>query len=710
MSLLDERPLGEDELRRARHGYYAAISYLDERVGELLDALAATRPRRTRRSCVFTADHGEFLGERGLWYKMSFLEGSARVPLIVRGPGLAPARVARAGLPARPRPHARRAGRRAGRRGGLRGHEPRRRAARAPPAGPAEALGEYLAEGVTAPAVMIRRGAHKYVRCPGDPDLLYDLAADPLELRNLAERAGRGPAARSGVPGRERASAGISASSSSACSRASASATSWHAPWRAAPTRPGTSSPSPTRRFQYVRSDAARGARPGRSRPAGGLPPSAQAPDLDERRVRLTGQYSRVIDTAGGWSEAGARDGRRQAPCQLRGSRSISCLIRSIDGDFGARCALTLAIACAALAAPAAALADGQLDPTFNGTGYPRRHRGRGHDLHQRREPHPDDRPGRRQDRRRRLARRLHDARALQRQRHDRHELRQPAASRRSSSPARPRGSPGTSGAVAMTQDAARQHHRRRLRRLAVDGRRALHRRAAPTAPSAVCYAPHLIDYTARAVAVRPNGSIVLAGYARDRHRVGRGPADRPGRPLRPARRLTLPGERQQHDRLRHLLVHAGRSSRSARAASRSTALDADGTGHGPVARRPLLRRRRRAPRQPLRRRDGNGPDGAAWVQRYTATGAIDGGFGGGRVDARAPRRCTRSPCSATARVLAAGESIDAAVSANRQMLVARIGTNGALGRATAPAASRARASAAAPTRARRSSCRPTAA
>ena len=34
---------------------------------------------------------------------------------------------------------------------------------------------------------------------------------------------------------------------------------------------------------------------------------------------------------------------------------------------------------------------------------------------------------------------------------------------------------------------------------------------------SAVCYAPHLIDYTARALAVRPNGSVVIAGYARDR-------------------------------------------------------------------------------------------------------------------------------------------------------------------------------------------------
>ena len=50
----------------------------------------------------------------------------------------------------------------------------------------ATALGEYLAECVPAPMVMIRRGRWKFVHMPGDPDQLFDLDADPLELSNLA--------------------------------------------------------------------------------------------------------------------------------------------------------------------------------------------------------------------------------------------------------------------------------------------------------------------------------------------------------------------------------------------------------------------------------------------------------------------------------------------------------------------------------------------
>src|SRR6185312_3926377 len=134
---------------------------------------------------VFTADHGELLGERGLWYKMSFLEGSSRVTLIVRAPRLAARRVQApvsqldlaptlADLAGAPADGAEFEGTSLA--AALTGES----------GGPGEAVGEYLAEGGERPAVMIRRGRHQYIRCEGDPDLLYDLADSPRELRSLA--------------------------------------------------------------------------------------------------------------------------------------------------------------------------------------------------------------------------------------------------------------------------------------------------------------------------------------------------------------------------------------------------------------------------------------------------------------------------------------------------------------------------------------------
>ena len=149
----------------------------------------SARPRLAEDTIVIlTSDHGEMLGERGLWYKMSFLEGASRVPLVIASPGrFEPRRVAASvslvdlmptlidlaggnaqslgiGVDGRSlAPHLRGAG----------GHD--------------EAIGEYLAEGAIAPMVMIRRGAYKFIHSPVDPDQLFDLSRDPGERDNLAD-------------------------------------------------------------------------------------------------------------------------------------------------------------------------------------------------------------------------------------------------------------------------------------------------------------------------------------------------------------------------------------------------------------------------------------------------------------------------------------------------------------------------------------------
>ena len=175
----------------ARRAYSAAITLVDEHVASMLATLEEVGMAEET-IVVVTSDHGDMLGERGLWYKMSFFDGSARVPLIVHQPrGMAPRRVSTpvslldvgptlVGLaggwpdagPAAP----------------LDGRSLTRflTGDGDPPAEPV--LAEYLAEGVVQPQVMVRHGSHKLIRCPGDPDLLYDLDRDPHERENLAPR------------------------------------------------------------------------------------------------------------------------------------------------------------------------------------------------------------------------------------------------------------------------------------------------------------------------------------------------------------------------------------------------------------------------------------------------------------------------------------------------------------------------------------------
>jgi choline-sulfatase len=49
-----------------------------------------------------------------------------------------------------------------------------------------EVIGEFMGEASIAPIIMLRRGAHKFIHCPVDPDQLFDLELDPLERVNLA--------------------------------------------------------------------------------------------------------------------------------------------------------------------------------------------------------------------------------------------------------------------------------------------------------------------------------------------------------------------------------------------------------------------------------------------------------------------------------------------------------------------------------------------
>ncbi|MBK6466543.1 MAG: choline-sulfatase [Rhodobacter sp.] len=172
-----------DHIRRSRQGYFANISYVDDKIGEILAALDASRQEAI---VVFVSDHGEMLGRRGLWFKMNFFEGSARVPMMISAPGLAPGLVEDpvstidltptlcdlAGVSmAEVMPWT--------------DGESLVPLAKGTPRSSPVAM-EYAAEGSITPLVALRQGAWKYTRCNADPEQLYDVANDPGERVNLA--------------------------------------------------------------------------------------------------------------------------------------------------------------------------------------------------------------------------------------------------------------------------------------------------------------------------------------------------------------------------------------------------------------------------------------------------------------------------------------------------------------------------------------------
>jgi choline-sulfatase len=185
---IERTPVTPQQTRNARRAYYGAISYVDEQVGRIRRTLEQTGLAEDT-IIVLLADHGDMLGERGLWYKMSFFENACRVPLVVHAPARFAARRVAASVslvdilptlvdfaydgaaPAYPDsidgrsllPHLQASG----------GHD--------------GVSAEYFAEGAVAPIIMLRRGQYKFIHSPVDPDQLYDLARDPDELHNLRD-------------------------------------------------------------------------------------------------------------------------------------------------------------------------------------------------------------------------------------------------------------------------------------------------------------------------------------------------------------------------------------------------------------------------------------------------------------------------------------------------------------------------------------------
>ncbi len=185
----DRLTIKEEHVRNARHAYYGMTSYIDDKVGRIMEALRAVGLDKNT-IVVFTSDHGNMLGERGKWFKQYFYEASVRIPFIVSYPDTySPARVsehvslvdllptlmewATGGsewLAVSP----------------LDGNSLDGLLSGSDNSWDNTVISEYTGEGVIAPCRMIRRDNYKYIYTHGHPGLLYNTAEEPLELNNLS--------------------------------------------------------------------------------------------------------------------------------------------------------------------------------------------------------------------------------------------------------------------------------------------------------------------------------------------------------------------------------------------------------------------------------------------------------------------------------------------------------------------------------------------
>jgi choline-sulfatase len=185
-SFVYDRFFDPGKLKKAIAAYYGLCAFVDDNIGKVLRTLDAAGLADTTR-VLYTSDHGDNLGARGLWGKSTMYEEVAGVPLIIQGPG-----IPRGEKPRTPASHVdtypfimecvgadrpemydghpgvslfRLAG----------GEQPER-----------NVLSEYHGMGSTTGAFMIRHGRFKYVHYVAYHPQLFDLAADPEELRDLA--------------------------------------------------------------------------------------------------------------------------------------------------------------------------------------------------------------------------------------------------------------------------------------------------------------------------------------------------------------------------------------------------------------------------------------------------------------------------------------------------------------------------------------------
>jgi choline-sulfatase len=185
-SFVYDRHFTPEKVKKAIAAYYGLCTFLDDNIGKVLRTLDDTGLTQDTR-VLYTSDHGDNLGARGLWGKSTMYEEVAGVPLMIAGPDIAAGE--RAAAPAshvdtypfimqcvgEDTPDM------------YDGHPGASLFALAQGEAPERnVLCEYHGMGSTTGAFMLRHGKYKYVHYVAYPPQLFDLARDPEELTDLA--------------------------------------------------------------------------------------------------------------------------------------------------------------------------------------------------------------------------------------------------------------------------------------------------------------------------------------------------------------------------------------------------------------------------------------------------------------------------------------------------------------------------------------------
>jgi choline-sulfatase len=182
-------PFDEADIRKLTAAYYGVCTHLDQQIGRVLSVLEEQGQADATR-IIYTTDHGESLGARGLFGKFTMYEESAAIPFIMAGPDIPQGKVVNTpvslvdcfptileavGASFTPEDH------------GLPGQslwsiaqEPDRERT---------VFSEYHAVGSRNAVYMLRNAKYKYIYYVDDPPQLFDLEADPDELTDLSTSA-----------------------------------------------------------------------------------------------------------------------------------------------------------------------------------------------------------------------------------------------------------------------------------------------------------------------------------------------------------------------------------------------------------------------------------------------------------------------------------------------------------------------------------------